>query len=1366
MDCKNEWIIELADDDNFWSNNLFGEDSIWPAPIVFNYKRLREMMHEGNVYGSILQIKDLYEIVLKISVIMSLIYLDQKFENELLDKTDIIDILMKKRFALGDWAEVAGRIIRYSDFNPPRKTRKERKKKKAYSLPEGLANYVYYSEELIGEGVGKYVNVIEWRNDTIGHGIIRFEDDENHKAEIIILTKKIKEFFDSNVNDVFHKIYFSYDDEKFIGDSKPIDEFKSISLTVETDKIEVYRYSIKLFFLDSFRNDKGEVKYLDYFSGKENITSIDLFFDYLDKYDSHERKEDEGVKKSRVFDSEEKMYRFLYSPDKYKVPKGLEEELQDFVFGEEKGVATLCMDRGTGKTAFSYSVDGLYGQAGEKIFPRTIVRAYSIGNTITRGINYFFGYINYVFTKTKTDSSRGSEEKAPEISVYDENPKKAMADLLNYYRAFYESRFYIDTLVLIIDGIDELTEESSVVNKWLIDSRDANLLDEGVFIIYTSRFEDECTNSRFSQMMIKEKVMNSDKLIEIRRDSEINKQLLSEYIKGRNQKMKADDIEVLISRADYRFLYLKVFIYKNETIIPDTVQEVIRIYLDSLFERYNEKQKNIALNLLACFSIYGRISIQDYIKFFSGEELTYRFIGIVNDLQPLLTCLVNDDGRQFELSNEEYKKYIIDNYRDETIELSQRTQEIVVNVCNEWEKYGDDALKYSFICRAAESIKILKSEYDIKVDREFIVSCIDVERDLVYKAQTNIYYDNLYKRLLECFYLFIPELPGCSFGKENDYYRIPNLFLSESFLGTLYCHDAIKFKEMIDLMIKKTQTGINQWNLLLDKDVSIESVGIDYLDYISSVYQIYSKRIVNEDHFDFVMEKLYPDPDMMNQITYYHFLVSLLNQNLDRKQREQVLNTLAFSCMVKWTTNSVEKSGLVKNSSYFFELLEKEGLEIKTPSNSKMWINYYNDIFHPNSSKDNADEAYAFHLQYINDNNKDRFGTMNSLSNDDLIDYDIRNINSTNEYERKIAIKISLLYFERIDEILNNDSEMSNSIISKFYWLISSNVIDYIYNNTIEKLIFWIDKFKKYSYSDLEMPNLYILRELYYQLIKRMGEEGAIKYYEEFVYSIDGMQTVLVLLQTHSTSEEWTTQNKGYGKVLCSDNSINLLKYYAESDNEKKLIELCRDILRDDDEFFSSLFSDNNLYSILEYQNYRLLFWLVCERLGIIDTIKGKFTARFSQIVELLLEEISDIKKDSNHSYYIEIMDRFFYILFKYRYYNRKESFDCIEKIKTKLMEIKNVSDEWVRSVIVDLEMYVDSAEILFKFLSGQNYVVSDNLKYTIDILDNKYTVGYFKMNQFFEMLDNGEMNKENYYIKHQYHPTSIRGFINKKPLE
>ena len=92
-------------------------------------------MEEGNVYGSLLQIRDLYETILKIPVLAALIYICGISKESLLNDSDLLEKWISKPLSFGDWDALTCAIIKKCQ-------------KGQYSLPDCLINCLEKTREL------------------------------------------------------------------------------------------------------------------------------------------------------------------------------------------------------------------------------------------------------------------------------------------------------------------------------------------------------------------------------------------------------------------------------------------------------------------------------------------------------------------------------------------------------------------------------------------------------------------------------------------------------------------------------------------------------------------------------------------------------------------------------------------------------------------------------------------------------------------------------------------------------------------------------------------------------------------------------------------------------------------------------------------------------------------------------------------------------------------------------------------------------------------------------------------------------------------------------------------------------------------
>ena len=74
-----DWLKELADDASLWEERAYEE---MPAVIAHEYKRLHELAKDGNVYGTMLQLRDVFELSLKYPFLIGLCILQTRGNSE------------------------------------------------------------------------------------------------------------------------------------------------------------------------------------------------------------------------------------------------------------------------------------------------------------------------------------------------------------------------------------------------------------------------------------------------------------------------------------------------------------------------------------------------------------------------------------------------------------------------------------------------------------------------------------------------------------------------------------------------------------------------------------------------------------------------------------------------------------------------------------------------------------------------------------------------------------------------------------------------------------------------------------------------------------------------------------------------------------------------------------------------------------------------------------------------------------------------------------------------------------------------------------------------------------------------------------
>ena len=670
---KTDWIQKMAEDGDFRADSVLCSDSVWPTPIASYYAGLFDFMKEGRVYAAILQIRDLYEAIIKIPVLAALIYICETNKATVLSDAELLRNWIKSPMSIGHWHTLARYL---SGKNGMEK----------YSLPASLCNALKTACTLIEIKVSDkhgYQNVMNWRNEVIGHGALQCEDSEEYQDVLHSLLESLKSYFEGKgkkfrgSEESYEQIYFTCGDTRLRGkDAVITDNDERLRLTVKDQTFTAGSFILTgMFFFSSIYRDKGKIKYLNYESGKDKSKDYSEMQEYVDAYNNTEKYLDESLSQKVVTRGEDVQLIKLLTPQIYIPPQNVIEKINDYINKESHGLILLCMERGTGKSAFTNAADTL-NQGIDLLNDDTVIRSYSLGTAELRGINDFINAINIVFTHAYNPENdfRTPGIELPQIKIDDENPANTMACLLNFYRNIYEEKFNKSKLMFVLDGLDEASVNTSKILTYLPTS---DCLDEGVYIVCTSRIEDKENISNMARNWIKEIREASGLCIKIERADQENQMILRDYIHKINKSLPEDKVKMLIEKSDYRMLYLKAHLSLFQEGIFDVGNEnIAREYLEKLGKTYNARQKQLLKKTVARICLLGPVKLTDY---FFCDELTYGFIGVLNDLQPLLSSRNSDSGREYALADEAYRAHIADAFKEEIISLMDDVKTEFVN---------------------------------------------------------------------------------------------------------------------------------------------------------------------------------------------------------------------------------------------------------------------------------------------------------------------------------------------------------------------------------------------------------------------------------------------------------------------------------------------------------------------------------------------------------------------------------------------------------------------------------------------------------------------------------------------------------------
>lgn len=653
MSSSNQWLIDLSKNESLWTKDL----AAFPSMIHFEYAQLKSLAQEGQVYGVLLQCKDTYETILKIPVIMALVIIDSNPQyKDGAEYAEIMKAFLESPMSMGNWENLARIIVG---------------KNKNMQLPENLIEILKRTRKLYSTEITATVsNVVNWRNETIGHGALKFQDDASYQEEVSSLLKLLKEYFNGDgkfsIKGLYDNCYFQCGDNKLIADhyERNIDNV-NMSLHVAAQSFPVANYindcDLKWYLFESFYRRKNLVKYSSYIDGKNNTIQNKYFSDLFAKHVLQGSK-DSAINSDYISREEDLILEYLHMPSDYVAPTQIVELLQEKMEEIEKGVITISMERGTGKSAFANQMSGLYHQ--KPLIKNSLSRCYHVSNAALRGLSDFTNSINNGFRHSfnPADDFWGSTDELPSISLETENPAESMAEFLNFYHEKYQK----DYTILIIDGIDEITEQAERILDF-IPSKDQ--LNDGVFIVLTTRFADEETVKGKSKKYIDQAAKLADSLLQVRRHDEINVELLNRYIDNYTKAFKLEqnfDKDALIEKSDYRILYLRAYLRISDRVDLDNTNETkfIKSYTDYILSFYGISQKQTLKEIAVTIALFPAISIKQYQEYLNCQEITYKFVGLFNDLLPLLTITHLDGEDVYEFADAAYADFVIEEYPD------------------------------------------------------------------------------------------------------------------------------------------------------------------------------------------------------------------------------------------------------------------------------------------------------------------------------------------------------------------------------------------------------------------------------------------------------------------------------------------------------------------------------------------------------------------------------------------------------------------------------------------------------------------------------------------------------------------------------
>lgn len=867
-----KWYEYLCNDNSLWSDELLNSD----IPVISHeYKRINDLLCQGQYFGVLLQIKDFFEILLKFPV---LIIINEKFNSKNYSNKEMDFILsaLEKPLSLGHWHELAT-LIDKNKFTS------------CAQFNKMLNNVIkLYNKN----------DIIKWRNDEIGHGALSLDDDKDFQEDIKSKLLLIKIFLDKNA-EVLKAISVNNDNLTI-----------SYGNDFQTSLPFFNIINEKIYFFDSYLSRKQKTHQLNYCFGKKIITKVNDFDNFITMNEINNRDSklsSSAVDDVRLAEEENKLDKLEESND-FIQPTYLINWLRESIEKFSKGKILLQMQRGTGKSLFCKALDQLALNKinlGDDI----LIRAYYINDIYRNSLSDFASEIGYFILNKKIVSNNLVDVfKGNLPDLTNESSKEDFAYMLNWYKQKYDA----EKLLLIIDGIDEIPQKDG---KSIFDILpEEEELDDGIYILVTARTDEEITNFTKEQLC---RLDFEDKKI-IQKDSQENIGTLKSYI-GK-YKLANSDIQIkdLIQKADYRILYLNMLkeilltCKVNLDDIPSN-EQIIDFYLQEVKKKYGEKYFQTIFDILIILaSQLEELTIKEIAYLNSDSSISLKLIANLFDLRGFIKKTRSENGNKFSLNHILLTHYLNKEFESEIINYLKNIYQDINSFSSEDEAdiykmaYLEQYEKQYGITLSSDlnSDKVLSFILDIKQCEEhkkikIAILLIDL---LLKKSSINIFIASLSQldsKLLEtAIYVKIKDAEFTDFIIQNIDSIVENYQESE--------YDVFKSLYMNFYKYKDKETAFKLVNSLIKEHEKFE----DILNYIAmckgdgkpiEARNIVDKYLENNNFensqraaFYYIVGRSYKDDFKRFEGSKYYFekSISLYNEQNESTSVDLVTNSL------------------------------------------------------------------------------------------------------------------------------------------------------------------------------------------------------------------------------------------------------------------------------------------------------------------------------------------------------------------------------------------------------------------------------------------------------------------------------------------
>ena len=670
--CGRVWNEVLLGDERYFCKSF--EDD-YNSLIAYEYQKLKAFIINKQIYGAILQIKDIYEVLIKFPVLLGASYL---FHNKSSDENDPLLVnIVTTRNSMGDWNSHLALM-----------------QKKIRQMDE-LADLHEIAK--LTDVFCRRNQVVSWRNKNIGHGATKEMNDGNLYEDLFARIEGITAFL-AEVKPHYDKIKLAIhrgeQSDELVGHRKIFAEQAGKPVATFGNKVvelEPFFYIVDdgLYFYDNFIAKKSYLDIVEYPRGKRDMKSTHIFDDICNG-----QSDNVSVDGGAISHTEIEVSNNVLNVTDFIEPKFITRWIEDRMDNDDK-VFMLRMQRGMGKSTLIRALDPF--QLDRIMLPSTSVRTYYINPTYGSKVNDFLREVDRQLSQDDEGRSLRGDFYFPQQSGPD--PRLELAKALNQAKSM--PHLACSNLLFIIDGLDELRSQNGLNISDFIPT--ADMLDDGVFVLLTSRtlLEDDKV-TLFTKSLLQE--LSQLPTLELHVGDEQYLQLKKQYfdehiVKELHETCKRKKVEFVFDEnakeqflqelADDSMLYLRqlkeLLLIKTTNLIEQGAKLVdcskllihdnaslLDEYFASLKSNYGDKYFRQFSRLMVALTLADDyLTVNDLAVLVANGNLSLGFMGFLNTIRMFLTVKRTNYGNAYRISHLENIRYIREHLSSDTLDMAE-----------------------------------------------------------------------------------------------------------------------------------------------------------------------------------------------------------------------------------------------------------------------------------------------------------------------------------------------------------------------------------------------------------------------------------------------------------------------------------------------------------------------------------------------------------------------------------------------------------------------------------------------------------------------------------------------------------------------